>query len=706
MIMAGRARAVRAIIAAAALLGVSATEPSKGPAPKGPANVDQARMLAADRNAGEWMSGGRTFDEQRFSPLRQINDRNVKQLSLAWYADIDTERGMESSAIVVDGVLYNVQPWNIVTAFDARTGRKLWTYDPQVPLKYGRMACCDIVSRGLAAWKGKIYVASLDGRLIALDAKTGKPVWSTLTVDDSDRSYTITGAPRVYDGKVIIGNGGAEQGVRGYVSAYDAETGKMLWRFFTVPGEPAKGFENKAMEMAAKTWSGQWWKPGGGGTVWDSVAYDPALHLLYVGVGNGSPWAQKFRSPEGGDNLFLASIVALNVDTGEYVWHYQTTPGEQWDYTATQQMILADLNIGGKPRKVLMQAPKNGFFYVLDRKTGELISAEKFSPINWATGIDKKTGRPIENPAVRYGVVPTLVSPGAGGAHNWNPMAYSPVTKLVYLPVSETYMAYAAAESYDIDKHQGLGTSFTGYDAERKKIAEYADAHTKGWLSAWNPVTQKEVWRVAHPLNGSGGTLVTAGNLVFQGTISATMAAYRADNGKKLWDMPTQNVPVAAPITYTVNGEQYVAVNAGWGGGLAHVERSKYTKLFLGKPRLLVFKIGGKAKLPPLPPASRIVPELQAPPKVTGTPDQVARGEKLYGANCVLCHGVAARGGVKDLRHMSPATHGEFLDIVIGGKRAINGMGSFADTISKDDAEAIHQYVIARANADWEDSGK
>jgi quinohemoprotein ethanol dehydrogenase len=366
-------------------------------------------------------------------------------------------------------------------------------------------------------------------------------------------------------------------------------------------------------------------------------------------------------------------------------------------------MILADIPIAGKMRKVIMQAPKNGFFYVLDRATGKLISAEKFTSINWASHVDMKTGRPVENPAVRYGEVPVMVSPGAGGGHNWNPMAFSPKTGLVYIPVSETYMAYAAAASYDMDKHQGLGTSFSGYEAERKAIADYADAHTKGWLSAWNPATHKEVWRVAHPLNGSGGTLATAGNLVFQGTIESSLAAYAADTGRKLWDMPLQNVAVAAPITYMVDGEQYVAVNAGWGGGLAHVERAKYTSLFLGKPRLLVFKLGGTARLPPLPPESRIVPELQPPPKFTGTSEQVAKGEQLYGDNCRLCHGVAARGGVKDLRHMSEATHKEFLDIVLGGKRARNGMASFADTLSREDAEAIHHYLVKRANEDWED---
>ena len=665
-----------------------------------------ALMLAAAGQApsADWTMVGRTLDEQHFSPLTQINDHNVGRLGLAWYADIATERGMEGTPLEIGGVLYNVQPWNIVTAYEATSGKVLWTFDPHVPTKYGRMACCDIVSRGLAAANGKIYVATLDGRLIALDAASGKPVWSVLTVDNS-KNYTITGAPRVYDGKVLIGNGGAEMGVRGYVTAYDAETGRQAWRFYTVPGDPSKGFENKAMQMAARTWTGEWWKAGGGGTVWDSMAYDPALHMVYIGVGNGSPWAQIFRSPGGGDNLFLASIVALDVRTGEYEWHYQTVPGEEWDYTATQQMILADLPIGGKVRKVIMQAPKNGFFYVLDRRTGELMSARATVPINWASGIDMKTGRPIGNPAVRYGKVPVMVSPGAGGAHNFNAMAYSPKTGLVYLPVSETYMAYAAADSFD-PAHPGLGTSFAGYDAERKRIAEYADAHSRQWLSARDPVTQKEVWRTPDERKGSGGVLVTAGNLVFEGKIGTTFAAYRADTGRKVWEMPVQQVPIAAPITYMVDGVQYIAVNAGWGGGLAHVERSNYSKLFIGKPRLLVFKLGGSAKLPPMPKESTEVPELAAPPKLTASAAVVAKGEQLYGQNCALCHGVAARGGVKDLRHMSPQTHADFLAIVLGGKRAANGMASFADVLTKDEAEAIHQYLIARANADWDAPAK
>jgi len=649
---------------------------------------------------GQWVTTGRTWDEQRFSPLDQINVDTVGGLGLAWFADLNTDRGQEATPLVVGRVLYNTEPWNIVTAYDAVTGQQLWRYDPHVPLRFGREACCDIVTRGLAVWFGKIIVATLDGRLIALDMRTGAELWSVQTTDQS-QGYTITGAPRVYNGRVLIGNGGAENGVRGYVSAYDVNTGAMLWRWHTVPGNPADGFENAAMQRAASTWGGEWWRKGGGGTVWDSLAFDPALGLVYVGTGNGSPWASRYRSPGGGDNLYLASIVALDVRTGEYRWHYQTTPGETWDYTATQNMILADLEIGGRTRQVIMQAPKNGFFYVLDRATGELISAETIAPISWASGVDMATGRPIENPEARFGQIPVMVSPGAGGAHNWNPMAFSPRTGLAYVPVTETYMAYAEAPDYD-PASRSLGTAFSGHDDIRREIAEYADAHSKGWLAAWDPVTQTERWRVPYAQKGSGGVLVTGGNLVFQGTIGTTFAAYRADTGEKVWEMPVQNVPIAAPITYAVDGVQYIAVNAGWGGGLAHVERSAFSALFLGKPRLLVFRLGGTAQLPPMPAESFAIPELAAPPPLAGTPAQVALGEQLYGANCSLCHGNAARGGVKDLRHMSPATHAAFTDIVLNGSRAANGMASFADRLSGEQAEAIHHYLIARANDDWD----
>ncbi len=669
---------LRSAIAAGLLLAVAAFS-------QAPAHVD-------------WASTGLEWNEQHFSPLDQINADTVGDLGLAWYVDLNTDRGQEATPLVVDGVLYNTEPWNITTAYNAATGEQLWRYDPKVPLRFGRLACCDIVTRGLGFHDGKVIIGALDGRLIAVDAKTGEEVWSVQTTDPAD-SYTITGAPRVYGDRILVGNGGAEMGVRGYVTAYDANDGELLWRWHTVPGNPADGFENAAMEAAAETWSGEWWQSGGGGTVWDAISYDPELDLVYIGTGNGSPWTRKFRSPEGGDNLYLASIVALDGASGEYRWHYQTTPGEEWDYTATQNMVLADMEIGGRMRQVIMQAPKNGFFYVLDRATGELISAETIAPISWATGIDMATGRPVENPEARYGTIPVMVSPGAGGAHNWNPMAYSPDTGLVYVPVTETYMAYAAAESYEPGR--GLGTAFAGHDDIRREIAEYADANSKGWLSAWDPVTQTERWRVPYAQKGSGGVLATAGNLVFQGTIGTTFAAYRADTGEKVWELPVQNVPIAAPITYMVDGVQYIAVNAGWGGGLAHVERAAYSGLHLGPPRLLVFKLGGTTELPPMPEESFVVPELSPPPALEADAATVARGEALYGANCAICHGNAARGGVKDLRHMSPATHASFAEIVLGGSRAANGMASFADVLSEAESQDIHHYLIARANEDW-----
>jgi quinohemoprotein ethanol dehydrogenase len=407
------------------------------------ATINDARIRNANAEPGNWMSHGRTYDEQRFSPLDQIDEASVGELGLAWYWDTGTRRGLESTPIVVDGVMFNSGSWSVVWAHDARTGELLWEYDPQVPREWGKYACCDVVNRGVAAWEGKIFVGTIDGRLVALDATTGKPVWEVQTTD-KERPYTITGAPRVVKGKVIIGNGGAELGVRGYFSAYDAATGEMAWRFYTVPGNPAEPFESAHLEKAAATWrGGKWWEVGGGGTAWDSMAYDPELNLLYVGVGNGAPWNRYIRSPGGGDNLYLSSIVAVNPDNGELVWHYQTTPGDTWDYTATQHMILADLEIEGTQRKVIMQAPKNGFFYVLDRTNGEFISAEAYVPVNWATHIDPESGRPVENPEAHYANEPKLIRPAPYGGHNWHPMAYNPNAGLVYIPALDIPSASA-----------------------------------------------------------------------------------------------------------------------------------------------------------------------------------------------------------------------------------------------------------------------
>ncbi len=388
--------------------------------------VDGERITNADAEPGNWLSYGRTYSEQRFSPLARINDKNVQKLGLAWFADLDTNRAQEATPLIVDGVMYISTAWSLVKAYDARSGKLLWAYDPQVHRELGVNACCDVGNRGVAAWNHKIFVGAYDGRLVALDDATGKVLWSTMTVDPA-KPYTITQAPRVIKGRVIIGNSGGEYGARGYISAYDAETGKLAWRFFTVPGDPSQPFENQAMARAAKTWSGEWWKLGGGGPVWDAISYDPKLNLLYFGTGNGVQWARSARSAGKGDNLYLASIVALHADTGEYAWHYQATPGEEWDFDAVQQLVLADLNVDGKLRQVLMQANKNGFFYVLDRKTGALISAKAIVPVTWASGVDIKSGRPIENKEARYSDTgkPVDVKPGPLGAHNWQPMAFN-----------------------------------------------------------------------------------------------------------------------------------------------------------------------------------------------------------------------------------------------------------------------------------------
>jgi quinohemoprotein ethanol dehydrogenase len=658
--------------------------------PAGPGDVTASRLARADAEPGEWMGVGRTLDEQRFSPLEQIDPDTVSALGLAWYQDLGTLRGVESSPIVVDGVLYNIAPWNITYAHDAATGALLWSYDPQVPRETGRIACCDVLSRGLSVWEGKVVIATLDGRVIALDAATGAPIWSTQSLEP-DWPYTVTGAPRVFDGKVVIGNAGAELGVRGYVSAYDVDDGSLLWRFYTVPGNPADGFESDAMAMAAETWTGEWWKLGGGGTVWDGLGYDPELDLVYIGVGNGGPFPQAIRSPGGGDNLFLSSIVALDADTGEYRWHYQQTPGDQWDYTATQPIMLADLEIDGRPRKVLMQAPKNGFFYVLDRTNGELISAEKFAPVTWAERIDMQTGRPVMNPAAYYGAEPVLISPHPAGAHNFQAMSFSPVTGLVYFPVLDAGFYFALAEGFEAvnDGRNNVGLGPTSPDMNAPRT----------WLTAWDPVNQREVWRHERDRYGSGGALATAGGLVFQGTIDQTLEAFDAATGEKVWTSPPlQSVPIAAPISYEIAGEQYIALNVGWGGGFARFENVLGRGMNVAEARLLVFKLGGNAVLPPL--ADR--PPPTPPPPLTASPEVVASGADLFEQHCALCHGPNAAGGIVDLRMMTSETHAAFPDIVLGGARLAQGMAGFADRLGASQADAIHAYLIARANEDWE----
>ena len=499
---------------------------------------------------------------------------------------------------------------------------------------------------------------------------------------------------------MIVGNGGADFGARGFIAAYDAATGAFLWRFFIVPGDPAKGFENPVMERAAKTWTGEWWKLGGGGGPWDSFAYDPKLKLIYLGTGNGTPTAEYYRSPQGGDNLFLCSIVALDAATGQYRWHYQEVPGEDWDYDCTESIVLADLKIAGKQRHVLMQAPKDGFFYVLDRQTGELLSANNFVPVNWASKIDLKTGRPEINPAARYGLEPVLLTPGPGGGHNWFPMAYNPTTRLAYFPAFEQWFAFARAPEFTAQKFRS-NSGWGGFSGEmlkkRMALQKEGDPRENAFLLAWDPVRQAAAWKVPLPRHGNGGVLTTAGNLVVEGTTRQTLSIFRATDGKVLWEQPVQSAPVAGPITFEVDGEQFIAVNAGWGGGAAQVERSNGTAQNRASARLLVFKLGGTVTLPPLADA----PPIPQPPRLTADEDTVRRGARLFADTCAVCHGQQATGGVKDLRLMTAETHASFNDIVLKGIRADRGMASFANLLSPADVEAIHAYVISRANEDW-----
>jgi quinohemoprotein ethanol dehydrogenase len=659
-------------------------------AAESPAPVNAARLDNADRDGSNWLSYGRTYSEQRYSSLTRISADNAKQLGLAWYADLDTDRGQEATPLVIDGVMYVSTAWSMVKAYDARTGALLWSYDPQVPRQLGVNACCDVVNRGVAAWNGKIYVGTLDGRLVAVDAKSGKPVWSVVTVDQS-KPYTITGAPRAFKGKVVIGNSGGEYGVRGYISAYDAETGKLAWRFYTVPGDPSKPFENKAMEMAAHTWHGEWWKEGGGGTVWDAISYDPQLNLVYFGVGNGLEWDHGHRSKGKGDNLFLSSIVALDADTGAYVWHYQATPGEEWDFDAVQQLMLADLTIDGARRPVLMQANKNGFFYVLDRKTGQLISAKNFTPVTWASGVDLKTGRPIENPGIRYDQTgkPAHMLPGALGAHSWQAMAFNPKTGLVYIPAQEVPMTYIPVKDF---KPASMGWNIG--------VATNNPRDVRGYLLAWDPVNQKEVWHANYLGPWNGGVLTTAGNLVVQGNAAGYLSAYRADTGEKLWSMSAQTAVMAAPVSYEIDGEQYIAVLAGWGGGypLLQGQDSGKSGNERNVSRMLVFKLGGSATLPQLEPRQLVL----NPPADTADAATVAAGGALFGRFCTVCHGENAVGGgvVPDLRASSFLGNDFFYEIVLNGAMKDNGMAPFKSILDHQKAESIQAYLIHRANED------
>jgi quinohemoprotein ethanol dehydrogenase len=660
------------------------------PATTRAANVDGERLAAASDDPDNWMTHGRTWAEERFSPLDAINDGNVAQLGLAWYFESDSTVGTEATPLVVDGVMYTTTTWNILRALDAATGEVLWTYDPKLPRYKIRYTCCGPINRGPAVWKGRVYFGTIDGRLIAVDAATGELAWQAQTTDP-DKPYSITGAPRVVKGKVIIGNGGAEFGVRGYVTAYDAETGEQAWRFWIVPGNPADGFESPLMEMAAETWNGEWWIAGGGGTAWDSFSYDPELDLLYMGTGNGAPWQRDLRSPGGGDNLFLCSIIAVRPDDGEYVWHYQAVPGENWDYNCVQQMTLTELEIEGRERKVLMQAAKNGFFYVLDRETGELISADNYVPVNWASHIDLETGRPVEIEANLYGIEEAkAITPGPMGAHPWHPMSYSPDTGLVYIPALENIFSYSRTATYE---HKDMAWNIP-FNPDVEPAAGVEDFESKGYLLAWDPVSNSEAWRISHDKDWNGGVLSTAGNLLVQGAADGRFVIYRADNGEVLWERYIQTGAVAGPISYAVDGEQYIAVAAGWAGAIPILGGGGTTATHNAPMRILAFKLGGEAKLPaPGVPGEVHVPEIEI------TAGIIETGAERYNTYCATCHGIGVVSGgmLPDLRYMSPDTHAAFRDIVLGGLRTDRGMASFADVLSGEEADAIYAYVVDEA---------
>lgn len=648
-------------------------------------NAGKPVLLTA--KAGEWVSYGRDYNEQRYSPLKQIHADNIKQLGLAWYGDL-AERGgsYESTPIVADGRIFITSPWSKVYAFDIKTHKQLWKYDPKVPGQFAVKLCCGIVNRGVAVWQDKVIWGTLDGRLIAVRAANGEKIWE-VQATDPDSWLSITGAPRIADGRIFIGEAGSEFHQRGYLAAYDVNNGRELWRWWVVPGNPALGFEQPELKWAAKTWNGEWWKTGGGGAPWDAVVYDPVTDLVYVGTGNGAPWPAEIRSPGGGDNLFTESIVALEAKTGKYVWHYQTTPMDSFDYDNTMQIVVADLVINGDKKHVLMQAPKNGVFYVIEAATGKVISADLFVPsANWMTGFDKNF-RPILNPDANYGKFGDRgfnVVPSSGGAHSWHPMAFNPDTGLMYIPTNYSSFPLVA------EAGAKMGNQLLSINVAKRPENPPPKLEGAGsYLLAWDPVARKPAWEQREGTSRAG-VLTTAGNLVFQGS-GQNFKAYRADTGELIWSTDAQTGIVAAPASYSVDGEQYVAVVAGSSGFGASYWAPNYA-------RLLVFKLGGSARLPE---KIAYTPRTLNPPPNFGDAAMLAKGESRYNEHCASCHGNNGRVSslFPDLKYAPALNSPElFRAIVIDGIWQDNGMVSFKDQLSLDDAEAIRAYVVSLAN--------
>lgn len=665
-------------------------------------NVSDLQLVASGADRRDWLTYGGSYNEDRYSELDQINPENLDQLGLAWTLDLGTKRGIQATPIVVDGIMYLSGPWSVVWAIDVRKGELIWKYDPEVPKSMSRKLCCGVMNRGVALYQGAVYVGTLDGRLVSIDAIKGTKIWETNTVPENS-FYSITGAPRIVKGRVLIGNGGAEFNARGYVTAYDAKTGEQAWRFYTVPGDPSKPFEHADLADAAKTWNGEWWKQGGGGTAWDAIVYDPELNMVYIGVGNGTHWNREIRSPGGGDNLYLSSIVALNADSGEYVWHFQTTPGDSWDYTATQHIILAELEVEGKSRKVLMQAPKNGFFYVLDRITGEFISGDNFVYMNWASGLDEN-GRPIETPNARYkdGKVHWM-SPSSHGGHNWPPMSYNHKTGLVYIPTASQSEPYVYNPEVGHNSPDGLsGKIGANLSLANKTYVEMVfDANplapipgtVKGHLIAYDPIKQEQVWSVEQPYHFNGGLLSTSTGLLMQGDAQGMFSIRDTATGDVLWSYDIRAGAMAPPITYMVDGEQYITMAVGW-GAIQGLIGKRFDRLHPGS--LYTWKLGGTATPP------EKLPALEKPfTELTQELDElvIGRGFDNFISNCTGCHALGEGGGsAPDLTRSSDGILNIFQQIVREGALEVNGMPNFVNVLSEQEVEDLKSFILYSAS--------
>ncbi|MFT4566681.1 MAG: quinohemoprotein ethanol dehydrogenase [Saprospiraceae bacterium] len=655
-------------------------------------------LINADDKRTDWLTYGGDYREQRYADLDQINKENVDELGLAWSADLGTKRGLQATPLVVDGILYFSGPFNKVWAYDARTGAELWVFEHDYNTDSNIKLCCGFSNRGLAMYKGDLFMGTLDGKLLSIDASTGTKNWEVVTISP-DLQGSVTGAPRIVKGNVVIGNGGADIGARGYVSAYDAASGELEWRFFTVPGDPSMPYEHADLEEAAKTWTGdQYWKQGGGGTAWDAIVYDPELNLVYIGVGNGAHWDREWRSPDGGDNLYLSSIVALNADDGSYVWHFQTTPGESWDYTATQPLILADMDIDGTMRKVIMQAPKNGFFYVIDRTNGDFISANNFVYQNWAKGIDEN-GRPIEAEGARYLDGKThWISPSSHGGHNWPPMSHNPKTGLVYIPTAKQADGYARTSSPTdpgtlgggIDGNVSLSNKLYAENVFDPNPEAPIPGTSSGRLIAWDPIAQKEVWGVDQPSLYNGGLISTSTGLLMQGDAEGMFTIRDVTDGSILKQFDLRSGIVAPPITYLVDGEQYVTILVGWGGYMA--------KLYKHVPRVhpgtvYTFKLGGAAEMPEKMPAFEY-------PLTTlrdkATPERIGEGWNVFTQYCIMCHPSPGAGhtSTPDLARSPDGIFGSYDRILLEGTLASEGMPNFNGRITAQEIADVKSFIF------------